>query len=104
MLGNQQRLKEPVQAWDDATKLDCQQYASLVFRVLQSHEQGDASKQLLYDINQLVNTRIGNGIRDLRDFVQRVRTLLYSIPTRQRPDGRLTGEWLFHRVKHIKGS
>ncbi|CAE7342252.1 unnamed protein product [Symbiodinium natans] len=44
----------------------------------------------------------GNSIRDLRDFVQRVRTVLYSIPIGQRPDDRLTGEWLFHRVKHIR--
>ncbi|CAE6955300.1 GIP [Symbiodinium natans] len=44
----------------------------------------------------------GNSMRDLRDFVQRVRTVLYAIPVGQRPDDRLTGEWLFHRAKHIR--
>ena len=44
----------------------------------------------------------GNAIKDLRDFVNRIRLVLSAIPIGQRPDDRLTGEWLFHRVKHIR--
>ena len=44
----------------------------------------------------------GNSMKDLKDFVQRVRIVLSQIPTGHRPDDRLTGEWLFHRVKHIR--
>ena len=44
----------------------------------------------------------GNSIKDLRDFVNRIRLVLSAIPIGQRPDDRLTGEWLFHRVKHIR--
>ena len=41
-------------------------------------------------------------MKDLKDFVQRVRVVLSQIPIGQRPDDRLTGEWLFRRVKHIR--
>eukprot|EP00439_Symbiodinium_sp_Y106_P061549 s531_g9.t1 len=44
----------------------------------------------------------GSSIKDLRDFVNRIRLVLSAIPIGQRPDDRLTGEWLFHRVKHIR--
>ena len=44
----------------------------------------------------------GNSVKDLKDFVQRVRIVLSQIPIGQRPDDRLTGEWLFHRVKHVR--
>ena len=44
----------------------------------------------------------GNSMKDLKDFVQRVRIVLSQIPIGQRPNDRLTGEWLFHRVKHIR--
>ena len=36
-----------------------------------------------------------NSMKDLKDFVQRVRIVLSQIPIGQRPDDRLTGEWLF---------
>ena len=42
----------------------------------------------------------GNAIKDLRD--NRIRLVPSAIPIGQRPDDRLTGEWLFHRVKHIR--
>ena len=44
----------------------------------------------------------GNSIKDLRDFVNRIRLVLNAIPIGQRPDDRLTGEWLFHKVKGIR--
>ena len=44
----------------------------------------------------------GSSTKDLRDFVNRIRLVLSAIPIGQRPDDRLTGEWLFHRVKHIR--
>ena len=34
--------------------------------------------------------------------MNRVRLVLSAIPIGQRPDDRLTGEWLFRRVKHIR--
>ena len=46
----------------------------------------------------------GNSIKDLRDFTQRIRLVLGAVPVAQRPDTRLMGEWLFHRVKHIQTS
>ena len=36
------------------------------------------------------------SIKDLRDFVNRIRLVLSAIPFGQRP------AWLFHRVKHIR--
>ena len=42
----------------------------------------------------------GNFMKDLKDLVQRVRIVLGQILVGQRPDDRLTGEWLFHQVKH----
>ena len=44
----------------------------------------------------------GSSIRDLRGFVNRIRLVLSAIPVGQRPDDRLTGEWLLHRVKHVR--
>ena len=44
----------------------------------------------------------GNSIKDLRDFTQRIRLALGAVPVAQRPDSRLMGEWLFHRVKHFR--
>ena len=44
----------------------------------------------------------GNSMKDLKHFVQRVRIVLSQIPIEQRPDDRLTGEWLFHRVKDVR--
>ena len=44
----------------------------------------------------------GNSVQDLRDFTQRIRLVLGAVPVAQRPDARLTGEWLFHRVKHLR--
>ena len=44
----------------------------------------------------------GNSLKDLRDFVRCVRMVLSQIPIGQRPDDRLTGEWLLHRVKHVR--
>ena len=43
----------------------------------------------------------GISIKDLRDFTQRIRLVLGAVPVAQRPDARLMGEWLFHRVKHL---
>ena len=44
----------------------------------------------------------GNSMKDLKDFVQRVKIVLSQILIEQRPDDRVTGEWLFHRVKHVR--
>ena len=44
----------------------------------------------------------GNSIKDRRDFTQRTRLVLGAVPVAQRPDTRLMGEWLFHRVKHLR--
>ena len=44
----------------------------------------------------------GNSMKGLKDFVQRVKIVLSQILIEQRPDDRLTGEWLFHRVKHVR--
>ena len=44
----------------------------------------------------------GNSTKDLRDFTQRIRLVLGAVPVAQRPEARLMGEWLFHRVKHLR--
>ena len=50
----------------------------------------------------------GNSIKDLGEFTQRIRLVLGAVPVAQRPDARLMGEWLFHRLnlrkleKHIE--
>ena len=44
----------------------------------------------------------GKSIKDLRDFTQRIPLVLGAVPVAQRPDARLMGEWLFHRVKHLR--
>ena len=41
-------------------------------------------------------------IRDRRKFFEGPERFRLKIPTGQCPDDRLTGEWLFHRVKHIR--
>ena len=44
----------------------------------------------------------GNSIKDLRYFTQGIRSVLGAVPVAQRPDARLMGEWLLHRVKHLR--
>ncbi|OLP93635.1 hypothetical protein AK812_SmicGene24425 [Symbiodinium microadriaticum] len=104
VLKQSSELEQDITAYiERCSQLDRSPKGRVMLSIIARHYDLDRVRGSVLTASTLFQIELGgNSIKDLRDFVNRIRIVLSAIPVGQRPDDRLTGEWLFHRVKHIR--
>ena len=104
VLKQSSELEQDITAYiERCSQLDRSPKGRVMLSIIARHYDLDRVRGSVLTASTLFQIELGgNSIKDLRDFVNRIRIVLSAIPVGQRPDDRLTGEWLLHRVKHIR--